>query len=78
MSGIIAEFKPNLMAGCYKKLTMEEHQSLYDDIVKHGYTIYMNDTHYLTEGFVDSADRVKLTRGTMNIKKHFEILAIPN
>lgn len=78
MAGIIAEFRPNIMAECYKKLSIEERHALYDSIARHDYTVYMNDTHYLTEGFVDSADRVKLTRDTMNIKKHFEIVAIPN
>lgn len=78
MGGIIAECRPNIMAECYKKLTNEERQALYDSIAKHDYTVYMNDTHYLTEGFVDSAGRVKLTRDTMNLKKHFEIIAVPN
>lgn len=78
MSGIIAEFRPNIMAECYKKLTMEERQALYDSLAQHDYTVYMNDTDYLSDGFVDTADRIKLTRDTMKIKKHFEILAIPN
>lgn len=78
MSGIISEFRPNIMAECYKKLTMEERHALYDSMAKHDYTVYMNDTHYLTSGFVDDADRVKLIPETMKIKKHFEILAIPN
>ena len=78
LGGIISEFRPNIMAECYKKLTMEERGKLYDAMAKHDYTVYMNDTHYLTEGFVDSAGRVKLTKETMNIKKHFEIVAVPN
>ncbi len=78
MAGIISEYRPNIMAECYKKLSMEERQALYDSIAKHDYTVYMNDTHYLTEGFVDSAKRVKLTRDTMDVKKHFEIIAVPN
>ncbi len=78
MAGIIAEFRPNIMAECYKKLTMEERHDLFDSLARHNYSVYLNDTHYLTEGFVDSADRIKLTRDTMKIKKHFEILAIPN
>ncbi|MFY0592769.1 FkbM family methyltransferase [Roseivirga sp.] len=78
MSDIIAEFRPNIMAECYKKLSMDERYALYDAIAKHDYTVYMNDTDYLEDGFVDSADLVKLTRDNMKIKKHFEILATPN
>ena len=78
MAEIIAEFRPNIMAECYKRLTKEERQDLFDSMAKHDYTVYMNDTDYLSDGFVDSAQRVKLTRDTMQIKRHFEILAIPN
>jgi len=78
LADIISEFRPNIMAECYKKLTMDERKALYDSMARHGYTVYMNDTHYLTKGFVDSAERIKLTPETMNIKKHFEIVAIPD
>ena len=78
MGDIISEFRPNIMAECYKKLTLDERHALYDTIAKHDYTVYMNDTNYLEDGFVDSAELVKLTRDTMRIKKHFEILATPN
>lgn len=78
MSGIIAEFRPSIMAECYKKLTLAERHTLFDVIDKHGYHIYLNDTDYLTQGFVEGAKRVKLSRNDMQIKKHFEILAIPN
>jgi FkbM family methyltransferase len=78
LSDLIAKYRPNIMAECYKRLTKEERDDLYDTMDKHNYSVYMNDTHYLTEGFVDTAKRVKLSRNTMNIKKHFEIIAIPN
>ncbi|MFT6214148.1 MAG: FkbM family methyltransferase [Roseivirga sp.] len=78
LSDLIAKYRPNIMAECYKRLTKEERDDLYDTMDKHNYSVYMNDTHYLTEGFVDTAKRVKLSRDTMNIKKHFEIIAIPN
>jgi len=78
MSGIISEFRPNIMAECYKKLTTEERQELYDTIAKHDYTVYLNDTDYLSDGFTDTAQMIKLTRDTMTTKKHFEIVATPN
>uniref|UniRef100_UPI004048D120 hypothetical protein n=1 Tax=Roseivirga sp. TaxID=1964215 RepID=UPI004048D120 len=57
----------------------KEHLKLNDPNQKiNDYTVYMNDTHYLSDGFVDTAKRVKLTKDTMQIKKHFEIIAIPN
>ncbi|WP_323757665.1 FkbM family methyltransferase [Roseivirga sp.] len=78
LSELISTYRPNIMAECYKRLTMEEREDLYDAMAKHNYTVYLNDTHYLSDGFVDTAKRVKLTKDTMNIKKHFEIIAIPN
>ncbi len=78
LSDLIATYRPNIMAECYKRLTQEERADLYDSMAKHDYTVYMNDTHYLSDGFVDTAKRVKLTKDTMQIKKHFEIIAIPN
>ncbi|KYG78829.1 FkbM family methyltransferase [Roseivirga echinicomitans] len=78
LSNLISTYRPNIMAECYKRLTKEEREELYDAMAKHGYTVYMNDIHYLSDGFVDTAKRVKLTKDTMSIKKHFEIIAIPN
>lgn len=78
ISDIIAEFRPNIMAECYKKLRLNERYELFDSIARHDYTVYMNDCDYLDEGFVDSSERVKLTRETMNIRKHIEVLATPN
>lgn len=78
LADIIEEFRPNIMAECYKKLSSEERDMLYDAIARHGYTVYMNDTNYLEDGFVESADLVKISKDNMRIKKHFEILATPN
>lgn len=78
MADVISEFRPNIMAECYKKLTIEERHRLFDSIASHDYTVYMNDTNYLEDGFVENASLVKLTRDNMRIKKHFEILATPN
>ena len=77
MAGIIAEFKPNIMAECYKKLNNEERLKLYDALATHGYTVYMNDTIYIEDGFVEEAELVEVQRDNMRIKKHFEILAMP-
>ncbi len=78
LSGIISEFRPNIMAECYKRLTMEERVALYESMAKHDYTVYMNESEYLKEGFVDTAGWVKLSKDTMRIKRHFEIIATPN
>ena len=78
MSGIISEYRPAIMAECYKKLNNEERTALYQSMASHDYSIYLNDTDYLSDGFVDTAGRIKLTADTMNTRKHFEILAIPN
>lgn len=78
LSGIIAEYRPNLMAECYKRLNDEERSDLFDAIAKHDYSIYLNESDYLKEGFTDQANWIKLTKDTMRIKKHFEIVAIPN
>ena len=78
MAGIISEFRPAIMAECYKKLTIDERHALYDAMACHDYTVYMNDIDFFKEGFIDGAKMVKLTRETMTIKKHFEIVAIPN
>ena len=67
---ILDTYKPNLMIECYKKLTSEERDELFDITVGHGYTLY-----YL-ENFEDGGLKVEISRDQMNDKKHFEMLAI--
>jgi FkbM family methyltransferase len=78
LSGIIAEYRPSIMAECYNKLTGAERKELYRAIARHGYTVYLNDTDYLREGFVAEADWIELTAETMDRQRHFEIVAIPD
>ena len=71
MADLISAYRPNIMAECYKRLTQEEREELYDSMAKHDYDIYCID------GFESSTSRVLLSKDKMNIKKHFEMLAIP-
>ncbi len=67
---ILDTYKPNLMIECYKKLTSEERDELFDITVGHGYTLY-----YL-ENFEEGGLKVEIAKNQMNDKKHFEMLAI--
>jgi FkbM family methyltransferase len=67
---ILDAYKPNLMIECYKKLTPEERNELYDITVGHGYKLY-----YL-ENFEDDGKKVEISRDQMNDQKHFEMMAI--
>lgn len=78
LADIIAEYRPNIMAECYKRLSTEERTDLYNSMAKHDYKVYMNESEYLKEGFVDTANWVELSSNTMRLKRHFEIVAIPN
>ncbi|KYG84979.1 hypothetical protein AWW67_17210 [Roseivirga seohaensis] len=71
LADLISTYRPNIMAECYKRLTQDEREELYDSMAKHDYDIYCID------GFESSVNRILLSKDKMNIKKHFEILAIP-
>ena len=67
---ILETYKPNLMIECYKKLTSEERDELFDITAGHGYTLY-----YL-ENFEEGGLKVEISKDQMSDKKHFEMLAI--
>jgi FkbM family methyltransferase len=66
---IIAEFKPNLLLECYKRLTTDERSELYDVVDGHGYELYR------IEGF-EGDNKTRILRNQMNDEKHFEIMAL--
>lgn len=70
LSRLLKEYKPNIMAECYKKLTIVEREELYDILNDYGYTLY-----YL-ENFESNSSKEKIKRSDMMLRKHFEILAI--
>jgi FkbM family methyltransferase len=67
---ILETYKPNLMIECYKKLTPEERDELFNITAAYGYTLY-----YL-ENFEEGGLKVEISKDQMNDKKHFEMLAI--
>jgi FkbM family methyltransferase len=71
IEGIIREFKPNLLVECYKRLTIDERNDLYEVITRMGYALY-----YI-EGFTKHTKREKLDAASMLDRKHFEMLAVP-
>lgn len=68
---LLKEYKPYILAECYKRLTQPEREELYDVIADYGYTLY-----YL-ENFETDGEKSKIDRSDMMAHKHFEILAIP-
>lgn len=69
---ILNKYKPKLMIECYKKLTSEERNELFDIVSNHGYELYF------LENFEENGRKIKIERKNMTYKKHFEILAIHN
>lgn len=71
LSGILKKYKPSLLVECYKRLTIDERNDLYDVITQLGYDLYYID------GFEKNAERELLDAASMLDRKHFEMLAIP-
>lgn len=67
---ILNNFKPNLMIECYKKLTIDERNDLFDIVDTHGYQLYFLDDFEVFDKLE------KIGRENMMDKKHFEMLAI--
>jgi FkbM family methyltransferase len=67
---ILAKYKPQLMVECYKRLTQEERDDLYDTISGFGYELY------LLENFKMFHQLEKIEKHNMNDRKHFEMLAV--
>ena len=70
ISTIICNFKPKLIFECYKRLTSEERNQLYDLIDGFKYDFY-----YL-ENFEHEGELIKIEKKNMLDYKHFDILAI--
>jgi FkbM family methyltransferase len=67
---ILETYKPNLMIECYKKLSLEEREELYDLVDHYGYQLY------LLENF-ECFDTLKpIQKNNMMDQKHFDMLAI--
>jgi FkbM family methyltransferase len=67
---ILNRYKPNLMVECYKRLDENERHELFDIIHGHGYTLF-----YL-ENFEESGNKIRVERGNMMDRRHFEMMAI--
>lgn len=67
---LIEDYKPNIMLECYKRLTIEERNELYDSVAKHDYELYR------LENFDSLSSMTRLSKSTMSDEKHFEILAL--
>lgn len=67
---ILTKYRPNLMIECYKKLTMQERDELFDIVDGFGYQLF-----YL-ENFERDGKQVPIGKHQMNDQKHFEMLAI--
>jgi len=70
ISKIIHDYKPKLLVECYKQLTIEERDHLYDLIDDFGYNLF-----YL-ESFEQKNEMKKIEKKNMNDHKHFDMLAI--
>lgn len=67
---ILEDFKPNLLIECYKRLTLEEREELFDLVDGFGYQLYFLDN------FLKLETLEKIAKSQMTLKKHFDMLAI--
>lgn len=67
---IISNCKPNILVECYKHLTSDERNELFNALDKHGYNLYRLDNFDTLQNLT----RLKLEN--MSDQKHFEILAL--
>jgi FkbM family methyltransferase len=70
ITGILEDYKPNLMIECYKRLDSEEREELFDLVNGLGYQLYFLENFELFDSLK------KLDKSNMNDKKHFEMLAV--
>ncbi|GHV23280.1 hypothetical protein FACS1894174_08930 [Bacteroidia bacterium] len=70
ISKIIIDFKPKLIIECYKRLTFEERNKLYDLIDEFGYDLF-----YL-ENFEKNFEMKKIGKENMMDYRHFDMLAV--
>jgi FkbM family methyltransferase len=68
---ILQDYRPNLMVECYKRLSGEERDELFDVIDGFGYDLF-----YL-ENFEADGERRQIQKENMMDQRHFEMLALP-
>lgn len=68
---ILRDYRPNLMVECYKRLSREERDELFDVIDGFGYDLF-----YL-ENFEADGEQRKIEKANMMDQRHFEMLALP-
>lgn len=68
---LIEQYRPAIMAECYKRLNQQEREELYDVITRFNYRLY-----YI-EDFEAGSKRVEIRRADMMQREHFEMLALP-
>lgn len=67
---LLTKVKPNLMIECYKKLTLDERNELFDVVDGFGYQLF-----YL-ENFEADGKQIPIRKDQMMDQKHFEMMAI--
>ena len=70
ISQILESYKPNMMIECFKRLTKEERDELFDVVYKLGYELF-----YL-KNFEEIGQFKAIKREDMLNEKHFEMLAV--
>jgi FkbM family methyltransferase len=70
ITGILETYKPTVIAECFKKLTKDERNELYDLLHSRGYVI-----HHFDDWEVDTTI-IPISRDDMTRWRHFDILAI--
>lgn len=68
---LIEDYRPAIMAECYKRLNQQEREELYDVITQFNYRLYF------LEGFEADSNKIELKREDMMQREHFEMLALP-
>lgn len=71
IAGVLEQYKPALVCECFKQLTKEERQELYDVIANKGYDLFY------FEDFNDKTATEPLTRDGMMKWPHFNLYALP-
>jgi FkbM family methyltransferase len=70
ISGILKQYKPALMAECYRNLSYEERIELFDTISDLGYELFR------LENFEENGKRLPIRKENMMDERHFELLAV--
>ncbi len=71
MPSIISKYKPVIITECFKHLSVKERNDLFDTISNHGYQLFFVDEF-------GQKNRKAISRDEMGLRKHFDLIAIPN